>query len=280
MPPAQHALSAHVEAKSVRGDTPCGPGTLAWRRWGSGRPVVLLHGGGGSWTHWIKNIEALSESNTLWIPDLPGHGDSSLPSDDREINSSVEAIQNGIDHVIGQPYVLIGFSYGGLLGGLLAAARPDTVSRLILVGAPGLGLYSRSDISLVSWRKLSDPAQREEAHRQNLQKLMFSDSNSVDALSVALYAANTERDRLKHRSGMIYSDENVLRKKLPRITCPLYGIWGREDALYRASLDALPLALSEAPDFRELELIENAGHWVSYEGAPRFNQTVLRMLTS
>ena len=31
--------------------TPCGDGNLVWRRWGKGRPLVLVHGGSGSWTH-------------------------------------------------------------------------------------------------------------------------------------------------------------------------------------------------------------------------------------
>jgi pimeloyl-ACP methyl ester carboxylesterase len=44
---------------------------------GAGRPLVLVHGGHGSWLHWVRNIEALSAKRTLWIPDLPGYGDSS-----------------------------------------------------------------------------------------------------------------------------------------------------------------------------------------------------------
>ena len=25
--------------------------------WGEGRPLVLLHGGTGSWMHWVRNVE-------------------------------------------------------------------------------------------------------------------------------------------------------------------------------------------------------------------------------
>ncbi len=58
-------------------------GTI-WRRWGEGPPLVLLHGGAGSWTHWIRNIDALAADRTLWIPDLPGLGDSPLPPEPRD----------------------------------------------------------------------------------------------------------------------------------------------------------------------------------------------------
>ena len=46
--------------------TPCGSGSLAWRRWGEGVPIVLAHGGSGSWTHWIKTIPELAKRFTVY----------------------------------------------------------------------------------------------------------------------------------------------------------------------------------------------------------------------
>ena len=28
--------------------------TVCWRIWGKGQPIIFLHGGYGSWKHWIK----------------------------------------------------------------------------------------------------------------------------------------------------------------------------------------------------------------------------------
>src|SRR5262249_18899096 len=50
-----------------------------WGLGGAGPPVVLLHGGSGSWTHWARNIMPLARHFTVWVPDLPGFGDSGLP---------------------------------------------------------------------------------------------------------------------------------------------------------------------------------------------------------
>ena len=48
---------------------------MVWRVWGSGEPLVLFHGGSGSWTHWIRNIPELSRHYELWVPDIPGLGE-------------------------------------------------------------------------------------------------------------------------------------------------------------------------------------------------------------
>ena len=65
---------AAIDRASTRRTTSSDAGTVVWRIWGSGPPLVLLHGGTGSWMHWVRNIEDLSTSFTLIVPDLPGLG--------------------------------------------------------------------------------------------------------------------------------------------------------------------------------------------------------------
>ena len=58
------ALLASFEARARRVETPCGEGSLVWRIWGDGPPLVLGHGGQGAWSHWIRNIDALAAHYT------------------------------------------------------------------------------------------------------------------------------------------------------------------------------------------------------------------------
>src|SRR5579872_798715 len=51
---------AELDARATTVATPCGSGRMVWRCWGEGTPLVLLHGGYGSWTHWIRNIDGLA----------------------------------------------------------------------------------------------------------------------------------------------------------------------------------------------------------------------------
>lgn len=79
-PLAARAEVERVAAAGTRVETPCGAGRLVWYSWGQGRPLLLLHGGSGSWTHWIRNVETLAAAGYQVIaPDLPGSGDSALP---------------------------------------------------------------------------------------------------------------------------------------------------------------------------------------------------------
>lgn len=256
--------------------TPCGDGHLTWHAWGSGAPLVLLHGGSGSWTHWIRNVEALAAAGRrVLVPDLPGFGDSARPPGGQDADAIVEPLAHGMRQLAGDaPCDVAGFSFGGLVGALTAARQPRRVRRLVLVGAPGLGLRS-TRLQLTSWRQQPDAQGRDAAHRSNLATLMLHRAASVDDLAAALQAANVPRDRM-HRRKLALTD--VLVHTLPGIHCRIDAIYGEQDALYHDKLPQLRALLQAAPTFRELVLLPEAGHWVQYEEAQRFNQELLRLL--
>ncbi|HEY8360394.1 MAG TPA: alpha/beta fold hydrolase, partial [Ramlibacter sp.] len=221
--------------------TPCGDGTISWRSWGEGEPLVLLHGGSGSWTHWIHNVETLAGAGRrLLVPDLPGFGDSARPPGGQDADAIVAPLSQGIAMLAGDaPVDVVGFSFGGLTGALMAAAEPARVRRLVLVGAPGLGL--RADrLPLVSWRQAPDAAGRDAAHRSNLATLMLHRPDSVDDLAAALQAANVPRDRM-HRRKLALTD--ILLRTLPAIRCRIDAIYGEQDALYARKLRELEALL-------------------------------------
>ena len=67
---------ARLQAQARRLTTPMATGEIVWHAWGVPRagvaPLVLLHGGSGSWTHWLRNIDTLlAEGRELWVPSIP-----------------------------------------------------------------------------------------------------------------------------------------------------------------------------------------------------------------
>ena len=257
--------------------TPCGDGDIVWHVWGddANEALVLLHGGSGSWTHWIRNVEALAAAGRrIVVPDLPGFGDSARPPGGQDADSVAPALAAAFPSLVGDaPVDVVGFSFGGLCGGLMAASSPERVKRLVLVGAPGLGLRDRR-LPLMSWRDAPTEEGKIAAHRHNLGVLMLHPEN-VDEIAVQLQRANVPRDRM-HRRRLALTD--ILARTLPKITCRVDAIYGEEDALYRDALPALREKIALAPYLGELVLMPQAAHWLQYERAPEFQRALLGLL--
>ncbi|WP_395055475.1 alpha/beta fold hydrolase [Polaromonas sp.] len=269
-------------ARATRLETPCGDGQMVWHRWspapaGKHLPVVLLHGGSGSWTHWLRNIDALvAGGREVLAADLPGFGDSAPPLRGRDADALPEPVEAGLRVLLGDgACVMVGFSFGGMVAGLLAAQFAARAARLVLVAAPGLGLAVRNSITLTAWRHLSDPAERERVHRGNLAALMLHRPEAISALALRLHTDNTLRDRMKGRR-LAYTD--ILARALVKVDCPVHAVYGREDALYRQRQEALAPALQAAPDFRGIHWVEGAGHWVQFEQPAAFDALLLALL--
>ncbi|CAN0493660.1 unnamed protein product, partial [Phaeothamnion confervicola] len=170
-------------------------------------PVVLLHGGSGSWTHWLRNIEALVRAGRqVWAADLPGFGDSARPTAGSDADALAAPVETGLKILLGDGVCdLVAFSFGGMVAGFLAAQFPARVARLVLVGAPGMGVASRNTVTLTAWRHLPEPAQREAVHRKNLAALMLHRPEAITDLALHVHSANTLRDRMKGRR-LAYTD--------------------------------------------------------------------------
>jgi 2-succinyl-6-hydroxy-2,4-cyclohexadiene-1-carboxylate synthase len=101
------------------------------RSFGTGPPVVALHG----FTHTGKQFHEIARSLPyhLIAPDLPGHGvHATFPCD---IDSVVRFVGDTVVEHTTPPAPLLGYSQGGRIALLVAIARPDLVSRLVLVSA-------------------------------------------------------------------------------------------------------------------------------------------------
>ena len=117
-------MVAAVEAGAERIETPCGDGTMVWRRFGGGRrPLILLHGGQGAWTHWVHNVEGLAEKRTVFAADLPGYGDSATLPDPVTFETIVSTVIEGLNQIVPPPqtFDIAGFSFGSVIGAMVAA---------------------------------------------------------------------------------------------------------------------------------------------------------------
>jgi 2-hydroxy-6-oxonona-2,4-dienedioate hydrolase len=265
-----------VDATARRAQTVFQGGTMTWRVWGSGAPVLLLHGGSGSWTHWIRNIPFLSARHTVLVPDMPGYGESnSPPVQDVEVVGRI--ISDALDAVVPRPeaVALVGFSFGATVAGFVARLQAARLRRFVLVGAGALGLSLPARGPLGSWRAIADPVQRRAVHRENLGKLMIHDPALIDDLAVALQARNAEGSRFRSRH---IARTDVLRQCLDQISVPLSGIWGEHDVTSKGFLGEREALLRRFDPAMKFVVVPGAGHWVQYEAADRFNEALDQIL--
>ena len=262
-------------ARKVR--TPCGDGTMVWRVWGAGEPLVLFHGGSGSWTHWFRNIPELSRHFELWVADIPGLGSSTMPPQPWVPATIADVVVAGLDEMLPPParLRLAGFSFGGQIAGLTAARMRDRIRSLTLIGVAALGLRADPREPFAKVRTGMSAAEIAAVYRQNLAVLMFADPANIDALAVHLQAENIKRARFRSRP---FAPTDTLARALGDVTAPLSTIWGTRDIIARPSLEArLDILRRHHPEL-EVRLIEGAGHWVAYEAADRFDAALLDLL--
>lgn len=268
------AALAHIaalRADATRHVTSSPDGDMVWHEWGRGPALVLLHGGSGSWTHWIRNVATLARAHRVLAGDLPGLGDSPMPAQAESIDALAAIVSAGIDALVpgDQPFDLAGFSFGGIVGGHVALAQAGRIRRLIIVGSPPFGLATSgpaNEVKAVPPELSLDQARP--IHLHNLETLMFADAATIDALALRVHHDNLARSRLRSRK---IARAGTLAQALRAAPCPLHGIWGEQDVTVHPDLASLrELFLQGGPD-NSFQVLDRVGHWAMYEDPARFN---------
>ncbi|MEY4285319.1 MAG: hypothetical protein RL111_1994 [Pseudomonadota bacterium] len=258
-----HLATAHNAAQRltirVDGDI------QVWHAWGTSRakpPLLLLHGGSGSWTHWVKNVLSLSETRRVWALDLPGFGDSELPSGAQDVDDLIEPVSKGIAQLFGEePVDVAGFSFGGMLAGLIAASYPNRFSTVLILGTPGLGLFDGPPPHIRGFTPEMSDEQRQAVHRHNLKSFMLHHEDSITEETLLIQSLNVARDRLKRRR---LARTDVVVQAQHRWQRPVHFAFGAKDAMYPDRLHRIE-PLFSPQRLSSFTLIPDAGHWTMYE---------------
>jgi pimeloyl-ACP methyl ester carboxylesterase len=233
------------------------PFTFWETRSGSGPPVVLIHGLGGSSEWWRYTMPALAATHTVAAVDLVGFGRnrlflrrSSLPLKFDDIGALlIRWLESSFD----QPVHLVGNSMGGHIAIHVAAARPDLVRSLVLVDSTGI------PFELKPGQHLSNLVVPPGA--VSFARILARDLFRSGPASIGLAFARLLRDDA--RPSM-----RVLRM-------PVLLLWGERDPL-------VPLAYAreiqaEVPQAR-LVVIARAGHVPMWDHPAAFNAALTAFL--
>lgn len=109
---------------------------LSYQTFGSGDPLILLHGGFGSVEMFGPNVEALAAGRQVIGVDLQSHGRTPVADRPMRFETMADDIAALIGHLGFEKANVMGFSLGGGVALRTAIQHPEVVERAVLVSTP------------------------------------------------------------------------------------------------------------------------------------------------
>ena len=230
-----------------------------------GRPVILLHGGGGNRRMWGRTVRGLADRYRVIAPDLPGHGD--LREQRFDLPGSTDLVAATIDREAAGRAVVVGLSLGGYVAIALAARSPERLSGLVLSGATAEylgrgGVATR--LAAIPVRLAAGWFDRKSA--EAIRRIAPADI--AEPMMAAGLSSRAAADAFWRLPGRDY------HAMLAAYGGPLLILNGERDHENRK---AEARALAAWPRAR-IEVIEDAGHACAVSQPDRFTDAVRRFL--
>jgi pimeloyl-ACP methyl ester carboxylesterase len=224
--------------------------------------LVLLHGGGVAGWMWQRQVEHFRRTHHVLVPDLPGHGHSSV-EDFTTISGAADAVAGMLEQRGRGPVNLAGFSLGAQIAVDLVSRRPGLVQRVMVVSAlvrplPGAELGVRA-------ARLAAPLARSRAFARLQARALFIGPDLFED-----YFGTSRRISPRTLANVLRANAGF---RIPpgwsRTPAQAAVVAGRQErAVMRRSAEALAAAL---PGSRLL-VVPRRGHGIPLQDPAMFNQ--------
>lgn len=223
---------------------------LYYEEYGTGEPLLLLHGNGESISSFKNQIPDFSQTFHVIVLDSRGQGRSAEDGQKLTYELMAEDVNSFLTELGLTKVNLVGWSDGGNTGLILAMKHPDKVKRLATMGA-----------NLYNDKTSVDPGINKEL--QSLRRKVVLENRpeskfQLQLIDLALYEPKIDPDQLK------------------TISCPTLVMAGSKDVIKEAHTK---LIASKIPQVR-LVIFDGGTHYEPQENFRRFNKTVLDFLIS
>jgi pimeloyl-ACP methyl ester carboxylesterase len=248
---------------------------------GLGTPVLLLHGSGpgvSAWANWQHNISALARRHRVIAPDIVGFGHTRRPDDVHySLGTWVDHVWSFLDALGIERTSLVGNSLGGRIGLAMAAQHPERLDRMVLMGAPGVGMTVTDGL-----RALREYQPSEENMRDLLLSCFAVDPSIItDDLVRARYKASVAPGAYQAYRDMFFSDRHaggdlgITEEQVRAVPTRTLLVHGREDKV--VPVDVAWNMVRLLPD-ADLAVFARCGHWTQIERADDFNSLAASFL--
>lgn len=257
----------------------------------SNSSILFLHGMGCDHQTWHRNINNLQNFYRCVALDLPGYGKSIRTDKKCTLEYYMEMILRMVEHLNSGPFHVIGHSMGAQLAVKLSVEYPSLFKSLVLIAPAGLEKFTLAEktflLNLYQPDLLRHLPMQE--YLNNLKKNFYRkediDHDLLDNF-IRIFRSNQFPEYCKTLSENLKSMlEQPIFDHLHRITQPVMFIFGRQDQLIPNRILHPHLSLAEIAQVgynmipeSQLQLLDNAGHFVHWEQASTVNQSIIQFL--
>ncbi|HET7588940.1 MAG TPA: alpha/beta hydrolase [Solirubrobacterales bacterium] len=262
--------------------------TVNYAELGSGEPVLFVHGLAGCWRNWLENVPYFGRGYRAIALDLPGFGDSPMPSWEISMPNYGRLIHDfcerlGIDRVA----ALVGSSMGGFVSTEAVIQRPERFERLVLISAAGISfaeLQGRRTGAIARMIEAASPFlagdRRIWLSRPSGRQLAFGRVMRAPARLRPELLQEQTRPGLSapgFRDAMVSIAGYDTRERLPEIEIPTLVVWGLNDRIVPVEAS---LGYHRLIPRSRLEIFERTGHLPMLERPSRFNPLLEEFIES
>ena len=247
------------------------------REHGAGPPLLLVHGLMTSSYSWRYVLDELGASYRLYVPDLPGSGESDMPDVPYTAAAYASFLGELVDALEIRGCRAIGNSLGGYLTIRLALADGGAISRLAVIHAPGLPDLRYHALALATAipgsRALLAHAIRRDPERWVFRNVHYWDESLKSREEARVYGAPLATAEGARAFVRILSEvlaprdvaelEATLRARRERgerFPIPLSLVYARRDPMVPPSVGARLAALIADADFAWLDDTSHFAH--------------------
>lgn len=251
---------------------------LFYRDRGTGLPLLFVHGFPLDGTLWQPQLDALSDSYRVIVPDLRGFGESP-PSPSMTMEQYAGDLEKLLDRLKVDYVVLAGLSMGGYIAFAFYREYPDRVQGLVLVDT-----RAQADTDEIRANRAATVARVQEQGVAVLADEMVGKLLSPATLKHQPELVERVREMMARQSveGVVAALRGMAerpdsRPMLGNISVPTLVVVGADDTVTPiADAEAMVNAIPGA----ELAVIPEAGHLSNLEQPEAFNQALREFITT
>ena len=277
---ADNAINSHtVEIDGIR---------LHYLTAGHGPAVVLLHGYAETALMWKPIIPALAKRFTVIVPDLPGIGDSAIPTSGLDMKTAATRMHALVRSLGVEKAEVVGHDIGLMVAYAYAAQFPAEVTKLVLMDAflPGVGDWQTIYNDPRNWHfRFNGPTPealvlgRERTYYEHYWNDFAADKNhSIPEADRKIYAAAYARSG-RMRAGWSYfvsfpqAAKDFSQLSQTKLTMPVLSIGGE-----KASGEFLGEQVKLVATNATVVVLKNTGHWLMEENYKETSGALLKFL--